>query len=285
MVDVLHDLLRPVDLTTVVDIGANPIDGTPPYRPLLERRLCRVIGFEPDPTGLSKLNLEKSDLELYLPHALGDGRSAVLKVCALPGMTSLLTPDANMLMHFPMFPDWARVIKQIPIKTRQLDEIAEIARLDYLKIDVQGSELSIFMHGRKKLRDAVVVQTEVSFLCLYESQPPFGAIDLELRNLGFVPHCFAAINRRMIAPLISSDPNQVLNQLLEADIVYVRDFTRPELMNPEQLKHLAIIAHHCYKSYDLAVNCIHHLVKANLVTSDATQKYMASLRNADVLPV
>ena len=43
-----------------------------------------------------------------------------------------------------------------------------------------------------------------------------------------------------------------MNQLLEADVVYVRDFTFPDKMSSEQLKHLALIAHHCYGSYDLA---------------------------------
>ena len=43
-------------------------------------------------------------------------------------------------------------------------------------------------------------------------------------------------------------PNRAVNQLLEADLVYVRDFTHPELMDDEQLKHLALIAHHCYQS-------------------------------------
>jgi hypothetical protein len=54
------------------------------------------------------------------------------------------------------------------------------------------------------LAKAVVIQTEVSFIALYKGQPVFGDIDLELRKSGFVPHAFAAINKRMIAPLLSS---------------------------------------------------------------------------------
>ena len=45
--DFLSDLLGPARLTSVVDIGANPVDGDPPYKPMLEKRLCRVTGFEP----------------------------------------------------------------------------------------------------------------------------------------------------------------------------------------------------------------------------------------------
>ena len=43
----LRDLLRLDDLTEIVDIGANPIEGEAPYRNLLAEGLCRVTGFEP----------------------------------------------------------------------------------------------------------------------------------------------------------------------------------------------------------------------------------------------
>ena len=40
-------------------------------------------------------------------------------------------------------------------------------------------------------------------------------------------------------------PLESMNQMLEADIVYVRDFSQASSMSVEQLKHLALIAHHC----------------------------------------
>lgn len=43
----------------------------------------------------------------------------------------------------------------------------------------------------------------------------------------------------MISPLeINNDPRIPLNQLIEADIVYVKDFTKPENLSDEQLNHL-----------------------------------------------
>lgn len=280
MTDLLFDLLRPSRLTSVVDIGANPIDGVPPYKSLLQKRLCRVIGFEPQPLALAALNSRKSDLQTYLPYVIGDGENAVLKVCSEAGMTSLLAPDPKMLEQFPGFSDWGRVIQEIPVSTRRLDDVGEIDMIDYLKIDVQGAELSIFKHGKQRLSQTVVIHTEVSFLPLYKDQPVFGDIDHELRNLGFVPHCFAAINRRMIAPLVAKDPYQALNQLLEADVVYVRDFTQPDRMSSEQLKHLAIVAHHCYGSFDLTTNCLHHLIKSKMAAADSIQRYVTAIQSA-----
>jgi hypothetical protein len=112
----------------------------------------------------------------------------------------------------------------------------------------------VFKGGKAKLTEAVAVQTEISFVTLYKNQPGLGDIDLELRSQGFVPHCFAEIKRWPIAPSVSYNiPGHPLNQLLEADIVYVRDFAHADSMSDEQLKHLALIAHHCYRSFDLAL--------------------------------
>jgi FkbM family methyltransferase len=273
--DALFDLLKPARLTRVVDIGANPIDGDPPYKAMLERRICRVIGFEPQADGLARLNTSKSDLETYLSFVVGDGGAGTLRICYAQGMTSLFEPDDNVLSHFPNFSEWGRVMSEVKVATSRLDDIPEIDAIDFLKIDVQGSELSVFQHGRLHLSKAVAIQTEVSFLALYKGQPVFGNVDVELRKLGFVPHAFTAINKRMIAPMVGRDPYEAINQLLEADVVYVRDFTKAEDMESEQLKHLALIAHHCYGSSDLAMNCIHQLVKRNAVAASSESRYLA----------
>ena len=277
-VDPLFSLLQPERLTAIVDIGANPIDGDPPYKSMLQKRLCHVVGFEPQPEALASLNARKTQCEMYLPYVVGDGNSARLRICRAPGMTSLLRPDQRMLTHFRGFTDWGQVINEIAVSTQRLDDISELEALDFLKIDIQGSELSVFRHGHERLRGAVAIQTEVSFLPLYEGQPTFGDIDLELRQQGFVPHTFPAIKKWMIQPMMTDHPHAALNQLLEADIVYVRDFTQPEKMNTEQLKHLALIAHHCYGSWDLTVNCIYHLTARHACPADSLAQYIALMR-------
>jgi FkbM family methyltransferase len=275
----LIDLLRPARLTSVVDIGANPIDGDPPYAELLRRGLCHLVGFDPHPEALKRLNAAKGAQETYLPYAVGDGRRHTLRICRGLGFASLLQPDETALAHFPQFPELGRVIAETELATRRLDDIEEIADIDLLKIDVQGSELSIFQNGRQRLAQAVVVQTEVSFLPLYKEQPVFGDVDLELRRQGFVPHMFAAINKKMIAPMMGPDPAIALNQMIEADVVYVRDFTKADAMSNEQLKHLAIIAHYGYGSFDLAINCIHHLVRRGILPPTAQGNYLGFVQS------
>jgi FkbM family methyltransferase len=272
--DGLSDLVQPQRLTSVVDIGANPIDGDAPYKAMLQCGLCQLIGFDPQPDALTRLNARKTELETYLPYAVGDGDAHSLKVCRGIGFASLLQPDEKALTHFPRFSELGRVVSDIKLTTRRLDDIAEIKEIDFLKIDIQGSELSVFRNGRLRLAEAVAIQTEVSFVPLYKNQPVFGDVDLELRSLGFIPHMFAAINKKMIAPMMGPDAAAALNQVVEADVVYVRDFVKADAMGNEQLKHLALIAHHCYGSFDLAVNCIHHLVIRRAVHPDAKNRYL-----------
>ncbi len=256
MTSPLRDLLSPSRLTHAVDIGANPMDGgTPPYAPMLAEGLCHVTGFEPQQGALLELQKTCGPNERYFPYAVGDGQVHTLNVCHAPGMTSLLTPDLVNLKLFHQPHSWAEVIDRIPLQTRRLDDIDEIEHLDFLKIDIQGGELAVFQNGRDKLAECVAIQTEVSFITLYEDQPCFGDIDVELRSQGFMPHCFAQMTHLLIAPLVNDDLRP-LNQLLEADIVYVRDVARADTMTNEQLKHLALIAHHCYRSFDLALRCV-----------------------------
>src|SRR5262249_45907497 len=124
--DPLWSLLAPERLTTIVDIGANPVGADLPYKPMLDKRLCRLFGFEPQRAALAELHARESELEAYLPYVVGDGGPARLRECASPGMTSLLEPDRNMLKHFPGFLEWGRVVADSKVETRKLDDIVEI---------------------------------------------------------------------------------------------------------------------------------------------------------------
>lgn len=274
----LKTLLNPVRLTEIVDIGANPIDGDPPYKPMLESGLCRVTGFEPQEQALAELERKKGPFERYLPYAVGDGEVHTLNICRTSGMTSLFEPNLATLELFPIFKTWGEVVTQIELPTRKLNDLSEIEHIDFLKIDIQGGELAVFKSGIEKLAQAVAIQTEVSFMTLYKGQPTLGDIDVELRNQGFVPHCLVAIKKWPIAPcVVNNDPYQALNQLLEADIVYVRDFSRPDTMSDEQLKHLAMIAHHCYQSMDLTLRCVMLLEQRGALEAGSQQLYLTSL--------
>jgi FkbM family methyltransferase len=267
------NLVEPHRITDVVDVGANSIDREPlPYRPMLAAGLCRVTGFEPQHQALLELQRDQGPQERYLPYTVGDGGAHTLNICRGSGMTSLFEPDPAVVNLFAFLKPLAQVIERVPVQSRRLDDISEIQHIDFLKIDVQGSELAVFQGGKAKLSETVAIQTEISFVTLYKGQPTLGDIDLELRGQGFLPHCFAAIKLWPIAPCV--DPRQPFNQLLEADIVYVRDFTDPDSLSDEQLKHLALIAHYCYRSFDLALRCVMLLEQRQVLEAGTGQRYL-----------
>jgi hypothetical protein len=76
----LRDLVRCSRLSSVIDIGAAPIDGPPPYKEMLDYGLCTVTGFEPRPDALEKLEQRKGPLERYSPYVVADGRDQQLKI-------------------------------------------------------------------------------------------------------------------------------------------------------------------------------------------------------------
>ena len=199
-IQVLHQLLQPERDTRIVDIGSNPIDGEPEYWPLLQLDFCSVLGFEPQEDALQKLRDRAGPKEQYLPYVIADGQPATLHVCQAQGMTSLLKPTPETCRVFRDFTRFGSVLKTIPVQTKRLDDIP-IDEIDLLKIDVQGMEYCVFQNATETLKKVIMIQTEVSFLPLYEEQPLFSEIDLFLRSQGFVPHCFAQINTQPVSPL------------------------------------------------------------------------------------
>ena len=264
----LRDLLSPLRLTHVVDTGANPLDADKPhYLPMLNANLCHVTRFEPRGKPLLALQHQCGPNERYLPYAVGDG-----------GMTSLLEPDPTTLELFPTLRQSGEVIERAPLQTRRLDDIDEITHLDLLKIDIRGGHLAVYRHGHEKLAEAVAIQTEVSFVTSRQSEPPFGEVDSELRSQGFIPHCFTELRRSPIGNVpLGSGTRPPPNQLTEADVVYVRDFAQPDFVTDEQLKHLALIAHHCYGSIDLTLRSVVLLEERQVLETGSAQRYLRLL--------
>ncbi len=237
----------------VVDVGASPIDGDPPYQPLLRMDKVDLVGFEPDEKQFAALQTLGEPRATFLPNAIGDGAEHVLHVCSLPGMTSLFEPDLEVLEHFHGFGDWARVVEKRPLRTRRLDEVSEAHGCDYLKIDVQGGELAVLQNAPEVLADCLVVHLEVQFVPFYKDQPLFAELDQLLRNAGFWLHRFLPIHSRVFKPmLINQDIYAGYSQDLWSDAVYVRRFTEFADMDRESLEKIALIAHDLYESIDLA---------------------------------
>jgi FkbM family methyltransferase len=249
----LHSIFADLPQIHIVDIGASDVEGPPPYQRFLdEDSFALLIGFEPNPVEFQKLIARPQPKRVYLPYAVGQGGEAVLNVCFAAGMSSLLEPNFKILRHFHAFEEWGQVVNRIPVVTRRLDDVSEIKTVDYLKLDVQGSELAILRGGTRTLAGTLVVHLEMPFVPLYRDQPMFGDIDIFLRSAGFRIHTFRSIKTGALKAVPPNDGRYAgLYQLIETDAVYVRNFDDFDQLPAGDLLKIARIAHDLWGSVDL----------------------------------
>lgn len=276
----MHSLLAPQRPTAIVDIGAGVYGEAPPYAKLLAGGFATLAGFEPQVELCAAANAKAAAGERYFPYVISDGRDQTFYQCRYPAMSGLKKPNPWRLYQFTPLAQWGEVVATSTVQTRRLDDLVEVAEMDLLKIDVEGSELDVFRNGRKKLERAVVVFTEASFVPIYDDQALFGDIDVELRSLGFMPHYIAGQFCRMIAPMmpIGTGGATGIRQIHAVDVVYVRDFAKADELSGEQLKHMALIAHHCLDSYDLAFRCIFELAKRGATAEGNKDHYLELMK-------
>lgn len=268
----LHDIAGDIKLT-VCDIGANPIGGDAPYKELLDFGLVKVIGFEPQLDSLKTLNEQKSDNETYYPYALGDGNKVKLNICKGSGFTSCLEPDINTVNVIRHLNRYMRVIEEIEMDTVRLDSINEIQQIDFLKIDVQGSELSIIKNGLSKLNETLAMQIEVRFLPLYRNEPMFGDIDVFLRNHNF--ELFDLIGLKRLK--FNTSYGDIVRrrdkrQLIDCDAIYVRHLRNLETYDNSSLRKLCMLALSVFKNVDIFVYAAEEMVKRDLLKRNVIEK-------------
>lgn len=277
----LIGMLRPERLTRVVDVGANPRNETP-YQKLLSMGGCEVWGFEPQEDAFAKLVAENRPREHYFPYAVGTGGPATLHVCRGSGMTSLLRPREETFRALGRFDRRAQVLRKVSIETRRLDDLPDLPDFDLLKIDVQGSEVSVFAGARTKLARAMAVITEVAAIPLYHDQPLLDAQMRSLGELGFHLHRFLYWKSVLFGKQ-SADrlhPRQHNSQLIDGDAVFVRGLLDLESHDTEQLKHLAILAAAVFDSQDLCALVLATLSERRVIPADSLDRYVDTLPQA-----
>ena len=247
-------LLERLPTIRIVDVGAMSLgEGKDPYARLMRAVPCELIGFEPVAAECERLNRAARPGCRYLPHAVGDGSAQVFHECSAPMTSSLLEPDAALLGMFHGLAEVTRVVDRRPVQTVRLDDIAETAGADYLKLDVQGGELMVLQGAAERLRELLVVHTEIEFLPLYRGQPLFADIDAHLRGRGFVLHKLAGLaSATFRLPGVEVELCATVNQAMWGEAVYVRDFRALDRLPAQALLRLAVILHENYGSTDLA---------------------------------
>lgn len=277
----LHDLLGSIEQIHLMDIGASCIAEVPVYKPLLDMHLAHLHAFEGDDRQIKKIEETFGETVTIYNDFLSDGTEKTLYLASeASGMTSLLKPDLTALKFFNGFEQFGEIHKTEQIQTKRLDDVIGIPAIDLLKMDIQGSELTVLKNGLNTLKDCLAIQLEVSYICLYENQPTFGEVDVWMRQNGFLPHCFLDVKGWSIAPTIRDDNFRVpFNQLLESDIVYIKNPLTLAAFTSQQLKKMALIAHYCFSSFDLCVYVLLELISRGDLNPDTHQKYLTTLNS------
>lgn len=261
MISLSRLLAGKVGAVEIVDVGAMDVEGlTPPYASLLAvPGAARLTGFEPVPEECAKLNARAAPGRRFLPYFVGDGSEGVFRTCDPPMTSSLYEPNLDLCDRFFALSEVMKVVKREPVKTTRLDDMSDLTQIDYLKMDIQGGELNALRGGDRILRDALVIDVEVEFVPLYRDQPLFGDVDRQLREMGFCFHGFPGgrVAGRAMRPLSHpTEDSATYGQVLWADVVYVRDFTRFDKLSPEQLLKLAMVMNDVYSAPDMAAHAL-----------------------------
>lgn len=253
-----------------MDIGAAAIAEVPLYKPLLELGLGHLHAFEGDARQINAIKAAYGERASIHQEFLFDGTMQKLHVAnEASGMTSLLKPRQAALQFFNGFEGFGAIEAIKGVQTSRLDDLSALPNIDLLMMDIQGAELTVLQNGTEKLRQCIAVQLEVSYICLYENQPTFGDVDVWMRTQGYTPHCFLDVKRWSIAPTIFDNNFRVPgNQLLESDIVYIRDPLALDKLTDLQVQKMAVISHYCLHSYDLCVYWLLELFKRGLLPED-----------------
>jgi FkbM family methyltransferase len=186
----------------IVDVGAQMLEYEKHiYAPVTESGLKhRVIGFEPLANRLNeRINREGQGRLVMLPNAIGDGSAATLYINDFDATSSLYPLNRKLCA------DLAGLSQLRTVNTRRVETVTLDAALeregtglvDFLKLDIQGSELKALQGAEKILKRVAVVHCEVEFSPIYEGQPLFPEIQRFLNARGFelidliIPHRYS----------------------------------------------------------------------------------------------
>lgn len=258
LMEVAHAAFHPGGPVHVVDIGANPIGGDAPYQPLLDAGLCALTCFEPDRRAYDAL-LTK-DLPGVTVHnlAVGDGRTHTLHIYEGSGLTSLfrLRPENSETLAYRGH----ALLREQAVKTVRLDDVPDIDRIDFLKIDTQGSELMIFENGAARLGQALAMQIELRLLPLYEGEPRVGDVFNWLDDHGFRFHNIVETTRFFLQGTRRPGFNRRLkHQIGDADGFFVRDLMNVDGLASDELMRLGAISAALGQS-NLSLSCLLKLI-------------------------
>ena len=256
---ILDVLPLPLYKVDIVDVGAR-LTEEPRYGSLLTKNVARLLGFEAEESQLEILE-QNFPGHKFIQAFVGDGSEREFYTCFFGGCSSFYIPDPNVINRFTGMStaegSHFQVVSKDLVKTTRLDDFAVLKNCDFLKIDVQGSELDVLNGAKRVLGDTLVVELEVEFVPIYKNQPLFADIDSFMRKEGFFFHKFVDMAGRGYRPFaVGGNRAKPVSQMLWADAIYIRDFSYLNELDPDSLLKMAVLLFDLYTSMDLSANIL-----------------------------
>jgi FkbM family methyltransferase len=174
------------DITLVLDVGANAGQYASRLRAAGYRG--RIVSFEPVTEPFEELQRAAQDDPLWFPMriALGERRGpGSLQVSQTTLASSFLRMRPR---HVHLLPE-SRVVRTEVVDVVTLDavwdQIVDWTDRVYLKLDVQGFELSVLCGAARSLRDIVLLEAELSLQALYYDAPSYDRVVGYLDEAGY----------------------------------------------------------------------------------------------------
>ncbi len=193
-----------------------------------------AIGFEPDPRAFENLRTlteEPWKSIKHLPYGISDsGGERILYIPEDPAGASLLQHDPALGRRFNM-EHLFKIDRTETVETRTLKEAvadAGLEHVDYLKLDIEGAELSVLEASREIVRNLLAVKTEVAFVPPRIDQPLASDVEAFMRARGF--ELMAVIEpahwRQVGGPVDpfvgAGNPPYAKGQIIHADYLFMR---------------------------------------------------------------
>jgi FkbM family methyltransferase len=245
---------------TILEIGALQIEGeAEPFYKLIDLLPgSKVIGFEVDDAVCEQMNAQAGAGVEFFPVALGrQSERRAFYETEHPMCCSLYKPNEPLISLYNNF-EVAYLKRESEIDTLSLDEFTEkhcIGSVDFIKIDIQGAELDVFMGGTKTLRETLAIVCEVEFIPHYVDQPLFGDVcDFLLQN-DLMFHKFLDLCGRALKPIVFNNDGNAPSQHIWSDAMFIHHVQHIHKLTDNQLLKLSLLAA-AYGSYDLTYYCL-----------------------------
>lgn len=186
----LLDYISSTKITTVIDVGANTGQTCVEWMSLFPNAKIHAIEaleqFKPHLERLTKSNPARLQ---YWQYAATD-KSGEVKFYVHsehPSSSSLLSSTSNSHKELP----FTKSTREITVQGIRLDELFDEKKVSpderiFLKLDVQGAELSVLRGCSGLLKHVQAIQCEVNLTPLYEGQPRFDELLDFLSKYGLI---------------------------------------------------------------------------------------------------